>query len=106
MTYLLLNSVFLVLAAAVYLVAVRRGALSRRGIAATLIALAVVIVLTAIFDNIMIAIGLVDYDPNRISGLRIGVAPIEDFAYPVGAALLLPAVWALLERKRMTETDD
>ncbi|MBC7442887.1 MAG: lycopene cyclase domain-containing protein [Ramlibacter sp.] len=98
MTYLLLNAVFLVLAAAVFLVAVRRRALSRRGVAATLIALAVVLVLTAIFDNIMIGIGLVDYDPDRIVGLRIGVAPIEDFAYPVGAALLLPAVWALLDR--------
>ena len=99
MTYLLLNAVFLGLAAAVFLAAVLSGALSRRRIIATGIALAAVLLLTAIFDNIMIEIGLVDYDPTRISGLRIGVAPIEDFAYTVGAALLLPAVWALLERK-------
>ena len=99
MTYLLLNAVFLGLAAAVFLAAVLRGALSRRRIIATGIALAAVLLLTLIFDNIMIGIGLVDYDPAHISGLRIGVAPIEDFAYTVGAALLLPAVWALLERK-------
>lgn len=99
MTYLLLNTVFLVLAAAVFLVAVRRGRLSRRRIVATGIALAAVLVLTAVFDSIMIGVGLVDYDPSRIFGLRIGLAPIEDFAYPVAAALLLPALWALLERK-------
>ena len=99
MTYLLLNTVFLVLAAAVFLVAVRRGRLSRRRILATGIALAAVLVLTAVFDSIMIGVGLVDYDPSRIFGLRIGLAPIEDFAYPVAAALLLPALWALLERK-------
>ncbi|TFC96634.1 MULTISPECIES: lycopene cyclase domain-containing protein [Cryobacterium] len=99
MTYLLLNTLFLGLATVVFLVAVRRGRLSRRGIAATGIALAVVLVLTAVFDSIMIGVGLVDYDPTRIVGLRIGLAPIEDFAYPVGAALLLPSVWALLERK-------
>ena len=99
MTYLLLNTVFLVLAAAVFLVAVRRGRLSRQRIIAAGIALAAVLVLTAVFDSIMIGVGLVDYDPSRIFGLRIGLAPIEDFAYPVGAALLLPALWALLERK-------
>ncbi|TFC92522.1 lycopene cyclase domain-containing protein [Cryobacterium sinapicolor] len=99
MTYLLLNTVFLVLAAAVFLVAVRRGRLSRSRIIAAGIALAAVLVLTAVFDSIMIGVGLVDYDPTRIFGLRIGLAPIEDFAYPVGAALLLPALWALLERK-------
>ena len=99
MTYLLLNTVFLVLAAAVFLVAVRRGRLSRRRIIAAGIALAAVLVLTAVFDSIMIGVGLVDYDPSRIFGVRIGLAPIEDFAYPVAAALLLPALWALLERK-------
>lgn len=99
MTYLLLNTVFLVLAAAVFLVAVRRGRLPRRRILAAGIALAAVLVLTAVFDSIMIGVGLVDYDPSRIFGLRIGLAPIEDFAYPVAAALLLPALWALLERK-------
>jgi len=99
MTYLLLNTVFLVLAGGVFLVAARRGRLSRRRIVAAAIALAAVLVLTAVFDSIMIGVGLVDYDPSRIFGLRIGLAPIEDFAYPVAAALLLPALWALLGKK-------
>jgi lycopene cyclase domain-containing protein len=107
MTYLLLNAVFLIVAALVLAVLVvvaafRRRPVAGRVVAATGIALAAVLVLTAVFDNIMIGVGLVDYDPSRIAGLRIGLAPIEDFAYPVAAALLLPALWALLG----SDTDD
>ena len=60
----------------------------------------VLLVLTAIFDNIMISAGLVAYDDALTSGIRLGVAPIEDFAYPLGSALLLPAVWLLLTGRR------
>ena len=66
---------------------------------AVLIAAGILIVLTAIFDNVMIGIGLVGYDRARISGIFIGRAPIEDFAYPVAAAVLLPSLWTLLGRK-------
>ena len=54
--------------------------------------------LTAIFDNLMIAAGLFTYSEELISGVRIGLAPIEDFAYPLAIAFLLPAVNALLPR--------
>ncbi len=101
MTYLLLNAVFLLVAAVVAAFAFRLRPGYRRLLPSLGIALVGVLVLTAVFDNIMIGIGLVDYDPDRINGLRLGVAPIEDFAYPVAAALLLPALWALLGR-----TDD
>ena len=50
---------------------------------------------------IMIAAGLFSYAPGLISGLSMGLAPLEDFAYPVAAVLLLPALWLLLgERGR------
>ncbi len=101
MTYLLLNTVFLVVAAGIAAVALRLRPGFRRTVPSVAVALVAVLVLTAVFDNVMIGAGLVDYDPNRINGLRIGLAPIEDFAYPVAAALLLPALWALLGR-----TDD
>ena len=42
---------------------------------------------------------LVAYDDALISGVRIGLAPIEDFAYTVAALVLLPAVWELLPRR-------
>lgn len=61
--------------------------------------LVVLLLMTALFDNIMIGIGLVGYEPSLISGAFIGIAPLEDFAYAVAAAVLLPALWVLLERR-------
>ncbi len=98
MTYTLLNLVFLGAVALVALVAVlvRRAPQWKAVGAAAVLLLA----LTAIFDNVIIGTGLVDYDDALISGVRIGLAPIEDFAYTVAALVLLPAVWELLPRRR------
>jgi lycopene cyclase domain-containing protein len=60
---------------------------------AVLVAGVGLLVLTAVFDNVMIAVGLFGYRPGTLSGLSVGLAPIEDFAYPVVAAVLLPALW-------------
>lgn len=102
MTYLVLNAVFVAVAAAVAAVALWRrratGRASGRTAASVGLALLVVLLLTAAFDNVMIAAGLFTYEPGLISGLAVGLAPIEDFAYPVAAALLLPAMWSLLGR--------
>jgi len=57
---------------------------------------ALLLVMTAVFDNIMIGVGLVGYDETLISGAFIGIAPLEDFAYTVAAVVLLPSLWALL----------
>ncbi|WP_299167633.1 lycopene cyclase domain-containing protein [uncultured Arthrobacter sp.] len=102
MTYWALNAVFLLPALAVGLAAAvalggrrRKAALAAAGCAAV-----VVLVLTAVFDNIMIAAGLFSYAPGLISGLSVGLAPLEDFAYPVAAVLLLPALWMLLGERR------
>ena len=73
------------------------GANRRHWIAVVITVLAL-FVLTAIFDNVMIGLGLFHYAPEQVSGASIGVAPLEDFAYPLAAALLLPALWALLAR--------
>ncbi|GAB3118693.1 lycopene cyclase domain-containing protein [Glaciibacter psychrotolerans] len=95
MTYLLVNLVFLTVALAAWLIAVGLRRLDRRVVIASGIALIVVFVLTAVFDTVMIAVGLFSYDPAHHLGILIGLAPIEDFAYPLGAALLLPALWGL-----------
>ncbi len=116
MTYWALNAVFLaavgvvVLAAALASSAARRreatgdrprGAVGRRrpwrAIALTGV---VVLAMTAVFDNVMIAVGLVGYDSDRISGAFVGIAPVEDFAYAVAAVILLPALWMLLPARR------
>jgi lycopene cyclase domain-containing protein len=97
MTYWALNAIFLAVVVVVAIVAIviRRPP---RWIAVVATA-AIVLVATGIFDNIMIGVGLVGYNRTLISGVFIGVAPLEDFAYAVAAVLLLPSLWALLGRK-------
>lgn len=92
MTYWWINTWFLGGAGAIALSSHLMGARVRW--AAIGIALAVMLVLTAVFDNVIIGFGLVDYDPALISGARIGVAPVEDFAYTVVAMVVVPFVWA------------
>ncbi|MGX5681665.1 lycopene cyclase domain-containing protein [Schumannella luteola] len=94
MTYWLLNAVFLVPVVMVAVLASRRIRW-----AALALTLAVLLVMTAVFDNIMIGIGLVAYDPALITGWFIGIAPVEDFAYALAAVLGLPALWHLLARR-------
>ncbi len=98
MTYWALNAVFLLPALAVGVAAalLLKGRRRKAALAAAGGAAVVVLVLTAVFDNIMIAAGLFSYAPNLISGLSVGLAPLEDFAHSVAAALLLPALWILL----------
>lgn len=91
MTYALLTLPFLVLAAAVALSTIRLPRFGRR-MAASGLAAAGLILLTAVFDNLMIAAGLFTYPEEHLSGLRVGLAPIEDFSYPLAAAFLLPAL--------------
>jgi lycopene cyclase domain-containing protein len=94
MTYALLNVPFLLLALVALVVArVRTGGPAWQPLAGTM---AVLLVLTAIFDNFMIMAGLVAYDDAQRIGVQIGVAPIEDFAYAVLAVILLPALWHLI----------
>ena len=54
------------------------------------------LVLTAVFDNLMIYVGLFDYGQHTLTGVRIGLAPIEDFFYPVCAVLFVSGLWWLL----------
>ncbi len=102
MTYVGLNLVFLAAAAAgtaaALLVARRRGAATPtpRALAATAV---VMVALTAVFDNVIIGAGLVDYHPELHLNIRLGLAPIEDFAYTVAALALLPALWSALHRR-------
>lgn len=95
MTYPLIVVPFLAATVAVVLLTSRRPDFPRRMVASA-VAAAVLVTLTAVFDNIMIAAGLFTYPANLISGVRIGLAPIEDFAYPLCAAFLVPAVFVLL----------
>jgi lycopene cyclase domain-containing protein len=126
MTYWALNAVFLTIVAATGIAALvvaglRRhrttrtagdpggpgsltGARSRgRTLASCVIVAGILLVMTAVFDNVMIGIGLVGYDVSKISGVFIGIAPLEDFSYAVAALILLPSLWVLLGTGRRRE---
>lgn len=92
MTYSLLAVGFLLVALLIAAIAVR----GRRRTAIGTVALAGLglIVLTAVFDNVMIAAGLFTYAEGLHLGWFIGLAPVEDFTYPLAALILLPALWA------------
>ena len=103
MTYSVLNAVFL--GATLLFVVVAFSLMRRRqrdgertsrlglSYAFTLL---IMVVTTAIFDNVIIGVGLVDYDPANLLGIYIGIAPIEDFSYTLAAVAILPTLWLLL----------
>ena len=65
----------------------------------TLIVLLPMLVLTAVFDNLIILSGIVDYDESKLMGINILAVPIEDFAYTVVAVLLVPAIWKAVNKE-------
>ena len=96
MSYLEINTWFitgvLVVTAILLLLGVRP---SVRAMAGSSI---VVGVLTAIFDNAIIGAGLVAYDESTLSGVMVGLAPVEDFAHTFAGAILIPMVWEALKK--------
>lgn len=109
MTYAWLSLAFLAVSLLVALAAVlqvRRGHV-RTGDGRSILPIAtaagvlctlVLFALTSVFDNVMIAVGLMTYSARHITGLRIGAAPLEDFAYPLAAVMLLPSLWLLFAK--------
>jgi lycopene cyclase domain-containing protein len=67
---------------------------------AYLVAMVPMLALTAVFDNLIIASGIVAYDATKILGIFIGLAPIEDFAYTIAAVLIVPSVWSAMAKRR------
>jgi lycopene cyclase domain-containing protein len=100
MTYVALSAVFVGIAIVVWVAAaVTDAGFARRWWLPSVLAAVVLVVLTAVFDNLMIVVGLMTYSPDHISGVSIGAAPLEDFAYPIAAVILLPALWSLFSRR-------
>jgi lycopene cyclase domain-containing protein len=111
-TYALLDLAFLAVVAVVGIVAAvvaGRRAAGRGGRAAVtrwrrttlvtgLVVGAVLLVMTIVFDNVIVGLRIVAYDPALISGARIGAIPVEDLGYAIGAVVLLPSLWVLFAR--------
>ncbi|MEN9713830.1 MAG: hypothetical protein RLZZ164_494 [Actinomycetota bacterium] len=84
MTYLQLNSFFLAPVMIWYFVVFGTSRLCRDRMPVLILML-----MTALFDNIIVATGIVAYDESKLSGIKIIFAPIEDFGYTLA---LVPLV--------------
>jgi small toxic polypeptide LdrA/B/C/D len=105
MTYATLNTVFLGLTlwfvVIAWIVLGRRDGLRVRQVWPQWAVTAGVLLLgTAVFDNLIIAVHLVAYNPSTLTGIYLGLVPIEDFAYTVAAVAALPTLWLLLGGRR------
>jgi lycopene cyclase domain len=87
-TYLILNIVFV--ACTVFLLAKRFTKPSKTW----WITFTVLLVLTLVFDNLAIWLGMFSYNPELIVGIHVGLAPIEDFFYALLACIIVPLLWA------------
>lgn len=88
MTYLLLNLAFTAIAILLYVAIRPEFKIKTLGVAALALT-----IITAFGDNFIVGMGIVDYNETKILGVRIGVAPVEDFFYAIIAIVLVPAIW-------------
>ena len=100
MTYIQLAACFLLVAILGGLLLTLASRRRRPVPSAVILTVLVLFLLTAVFDTVMIASGLFHYAQDPLLGLHIGLAPLEDFAYPLAGALLLPALWTALRARR------
>ena len=84
MTYMQLNSFFVVPILFLYFAKFRTSRLCFDRVPVL-----VLMVMTAIFDNFIVASGIVSYDESKLSGIKILYAPVEDFAYTL---VLVPLI--------------
>jgi len=95
MTYLILNLLFLVTLIMFIPKSFKKPPL------AWWVTLGGILVLTLIFDPIIILLNVVAYDPTKILGLYVFGAPIEDLFYALYAACVVPLIW-----QRIGENDE
>jgi lycopene cyclase domain-containing protein len=93
-TYLVLNIAFLIGAFGGLFVA--RSLVLDRAVYMTLV---ILMGFTIVFDSIIILAGIVTYDWDKLLGITIGAAPIEDFFYALLAAFMIPGLWKLFEKR-------
>lgn len=86
-TYLILNLCFLI--GVVFLLRIKPRHPSR----VWWLVLGLLLILTSVFDSLIITAEIVGYDTQKILGIYIGKAPIEDFFYAIVAVILVPSLW-------------
>ena len=96
MSYAALAGLFLLPVLLVTVLAVVRCRPGPRWWLTTAVTIAVLLVLTVVFDSLMIAADLFRYAEEDLLGVRILLTPLEDLAWPLAAGLLLPSLWLML----------
>lgn len=99
MTYAGLAGIFLVLSAAVLVAAAVARRPRASWWAATALTATSLLVLTVVFDSLMILADLFRYGEGAAPAFLLWKAPVEDLAWPLAAVLALPALWALLSEE-------
>lgn len=100
MTYAALAVVFLAPVLLLTLVTAVLRRPGRRWWTTTALTIAALLVLTLLFDALMISADLFRFEESLMSGVRFfGLVPLEDLAWPVAAGLLMPSLWLLLSPK-------
>jgi lycopene cyclase domain-containing protein len=62
-----------------------------------MITMGCMIVLTIVFDSILIAMGFYSYNPAKLMGVYVGYAPVEDLFYIGIAVLVTSSIWKWME---------
>lgn len=96
-TYLTLNLIIFILVFFMFKIPFKRPS------KAWLIALVGLMLLTLVFDNLLIFLDMYSYAPSKILGVYIWLAPIEDFMYPLLAMILVPFIWHKLGKRYASE---
>lgn len=99
MTYILLNVIFLLALSAVVFVLFNKSlnTVSRKNLVYSLLT---VLLLTAFFDSLIVRTGIVAYETEKILGIYIWKAPVEDFAYAIASVLMTSLLWEYYDKKR------
>ena len=63
------------------------------------IVMALLIIMTALFDQFLAGFPIVLYDESKILGIFVGSAPIEDFMYTIAAVIGLGSIWTHYEKR-------
>lgn len=95
MRYLMINGIVLLITFLVAVYFTRQDHIARRTITQTSLVLTA---LTAVFDPLIIYAGIVGYNRDLTLGLNLFGAPIEDLAYALVAAILVPLLWRYYEK--------
>lgn len=93
LTYFLINIIFML--AVITVMTILKIPIIKRWY----IALIPLLLLTAIFDPLIIYFNIVGYDVDKTLGLRWFGAPIEDFMYSIMAIVMVPSLWNYFHRK-------